>query len=200
MIAYLKGEITHIEPGNVIIECNGVGYRVLISMHTYDKIKGQKQLKLHTFMVVREDAQLLYGFAELQEQRIFEQLIGVSGVGASTALTILSSSSPADLFQAIRMEDTVSLKRIKGIGAKTAGRIILELKDKLKIDGEFPTATDGTAGPAATAGQLKAEALMALTNLGFSRQEAGKRIDKILKSTKETLTVEEIIKLSLRNP
>ena len=174
-----------------LVECNGVGYKVRISLHTYSRLQGKKQVKIYTYLLVREDAQLLYGFHDLQEQGLFEQLISISGVGANTAITILSSMPPEDLFQAIRTGDAFTLTRIKGIGSKTAGRILLELKDKISLEGE--------ASAAAPMGQLKEEALAALAQLGFPRAAMEKRLDKLFKENDGQLSVEEVIKLALRN-
>jgi Holliday junction DNA helicase RuvA len=199
MFAYLKGTITQLEPAFAIVECGGVGYRAMISLNTHDLLEGKKEVKLFTHLQVREDSHTLYGFADLQEQSLFEQLITISGVGANTALTILSSLSAEELFQAISMEDTLTLKRVKGIGAKTAGRIVLELKDKIKL--EVEAAGAGRSSRKASAGQLKAEAIAALGQLGFAKAEMSKRIDRILKEVdKDDLSVEKLVKMALRNP
>lgn len=197
MIAYLNGKIDHLEPAHVIIECNGVGYRVRISLNTFSELQGKSQIKLHTYLQVREDAQTLYGFFDPNEQSLFEQLISISGVGANTAITILSSVSPDELFQAISSEDTMALKQIKGIGPKTAGRIILELKDKIKMEGE---SVAGGKGVASDKGRIRQEALVALAQLGFPRSTMDKRLDRLFKEHGEGLTVEKIIKMALRNP
>ena len=157
-------------------------------------------MKIFTHLQVREDSQTLYGFHDFKEQSLFEQLITISGVGANTALTMLSSLSGEELVQAIRMEDVMTLKRIKGIGAKTAGRIVLELKDKIKLDGSEGM-TGSIAGGAPSGSQLKAETIAALAQLGFSKADMGKRIDRILKETPVAdLTVEKLVKMALRNP
>ena len=151
---------------------------------------------MHTYLQVREDAHILYGFHDEKEKSLFEQLISVSGVGGNTAIVILSSVQVKDFYQAIQMEDLTALKRIKGIGAKTAGRMILELKDKIKIDGLSIDAKSGTSG----VGPKRAEAIIALTNLGFPKNTIEKRVDQILKKTEGDISVEEIIKLALKNP
>ncbi len=199
MFAYLKGIITQLEPTFAIVECNGVGYRVLISLSTHSKLQGKKEIKIFTHLQVREDSHSLYGFAEFSEQSLFEQLITISGVGANTALTMLSGLSADELVQAIRMEDVMSLKRIKGIGAKTAARIVLELKDKIKMDSGAFVPTGAGGKPNTTA--LKAEAIAALAQLGFSKSDMSKRMDRILKEIPaDELSVEILVKMALRNP
>lgn len=196
MIAYLSGKVAHLEPTHVIIECGGVGYLVKISLNTYTQIQGKKEAKILTHFMVREDAQTLFGFAEGKEQQLFEQLISISGVGGNTAITMLSSISPNDLVAAVVNEDVAALKRVKGIGAKTAGRIILELKDKISL----PTGVSeiSLAGKS-NLGQKKQEALAALVQLGFSKAQMNKRLDRIVKEQGETVSVEDMIKHALRN-
>lgn len=193
MIAYLNGKLAHKDPAYVIIECNGVGYEVKISLNTYSKIGKNEQLKLHTYLMVKEDSQTLFGFAEPAEKTLFLQLISISGVGGNTALTILSSVSPKELHGAIQAEDVNALKRIKGIGPKTAGRIILELKGKLKLSDE--AGEDASGSPL---GAKREEALSALMTLGFPKAAMEKRLDQILKKEADTITVEELIKHALR--
>ena len=198
MIAYIKGKIAHLEPAFVIVETGGIGYQVRISLNTYSSIRDKKEIHLHTFFQVREDAQILYGFIEPQEKTLFEQLISISGVGGNTAMMILSSISADALYTAIRTEDAAALKQVKGIGAKTAGRIILELKDKIKLEegmGSGPAAGGGASGS-----EKKSEALAALVNLGLPKPAMVKRIDRILKEEGPEVSVEQIIKLALRNP
>ncbi|MEL6672325.1 MAG: Holliday junction branch migration protein RuvA [Bacteroidota bacterium] len=196
MIAFVRGKIAQLEPTFVVIDCGGIGYLLKISLNTYSSIKDKESIMLHTYFQVREDAQVLFGFSSLNERELFELLISISGVGGNTAITILSSISPEDLFQAIQNEDSFALKQIKGIGAKTAGRIILELKDKVK-------ATGGTASPALGGAvhqaHKKQEALVALTNLGFPKAAMAKRVDKILKDEGADISVADIIKIALRN-
>jgi len=197
MFAYVKGILIQLEPTFAIVECQGIGYRILISLSTHSKLQGKKEVKLFTHFHVREDAQLLYGFAEFSEQSLFEQLITVSGVGSNTALTMLSGLSADELVQAIRMEDVLTLKRIKGIGAKTAARIVLELKDKIKVDGSAGISA-GTSGTTTNPGALKAEAIAALAQLGFGKNEMSKRIDRIFKTTPPSeLSVEKLVKMAL---
>lgn len=197
MIAYLDGKLAQLDPAFAVIECNGVGYLVKISLNTYTQIKGKEKVKLMTFFQVREDAQVLYGFSNAREKVLFEQLISISGVGGNTAIMILSSISPEELYMAIQSEDTLALKRVKGIGAKTAGRIVLELKDKIKLDGEIASAG---VGQKLAESSRKQEALTALANLGLPKAQMSKRIDKILADATEELSVEMIIKKALKNP
>ena len=131
MIAYIDGIITYQSPAVIHLEVNGLGYEVQISLHTYSRIQGMQRCKLHTYLHIKEDAHTLYGFFEESEKHIFLQLLGVSGIGASTARMILSSVQPAEIQRAIVQENEKLLESIKGIGAKTAKRIILELKDKM---------------------------------------------------------------------
>ena len=197
MIAYLDGKLAQIDPSFAIIECNGIGYLVKISLNTFSQIKEKEKVKLLTYFQVREDAQVLYGFSNAREKVLFEQLISISGVGGNTAIMILSSISPEELYMAIQSEDTMALKRVKGIGAKTAGRIVLELKDKIKLDGEI--ASPGVGQKLAESSR-KQEALTALANLGLPKAQMSKRIDKILAEAGGNLSVEQIIKQALRNP
>jgi len=197
MIAYLDGKLAQIDPSFAIIECNGIGYLVKISLNTFSQIKEKDKVKLLTYFQVREDAQVLYGFSNAREKVLFEQLISISGVGGNTAIMILSSISPEELYMAIQSEDTMALKRVKGIGAKTAGRIVLELKDKIKLDGEI--ASPGVGQKLAESSR-KQEALTALANLGLPKAQMSKRIDKILAEGGGDLSVEQIIKQALRNP
>ena len=195
MIAYLHGKLAELEPTHAVIDCGGIGYLVRISLQTYTQLQGAATVKVFTHFMVREDAQVLYGFAQKQEQRLFEQLISISGVGGNTALMILSGLSPEELFQAIRQEDTAALKRVKGIGAKTAARIVLELRDRIQLEG-------GSIPALPTAGsrdQRREEALAALVQLGLPRQEMVRRVDRILKAEGDDLSVEQIIKQALRN-
>lgn len=192
MIAHLKGRLIEKNPTDVVIECNGVGYALNISLHTYSKITSEENITLYTHMLVREDAHTLYGFADKTEREIFRMLISVSGVGASIARTMLSSMSPLQIRDAIAANDVATIQSIKGIGAKTAQRVLLDLKDKiLKIYGidEVSSTVNNTN---------KNEALSALEVLGFVRKQAEKVVDTILKNNPE-YTVEAIIKNALKN-
>lgn len=198
MIAFLKGQVDELEPTHAVIDCAGVGYLAKISLNTYQQLQGKKEVKLHTYLQVREDAQVLFGFSQPAERSLFEHLLSVSGVGGNTALAILSSVSADDLFLAIANEDSQALKRVKGIGAKTAGRIILELKDKLRADDWVGVGPQAQAGPGMDAAR-KAEATKALLNLGFSQKEVSQRLERIFKQHGQDLSAAEIIKLALRN-
>ncbi len=198
MIAFLQGKVDSLEPTFAVIDCHGVGYLAKISLNTYQEIQGKKECKLFTYLQVREDAQILFGFSRTAERSLFEHLISVSGVGGNTALAILSSINPDDLLMAIANEDSQALKRVKGIGAKTAARIILELKDKLKTDELTGLSAGNVAAPGLNTAR-KVEATKALMNLGFSQKEVNQRLEKIFKQHGQGLSVEEIIKLALRN-
>ena len=174
------------------MECNGVGYFLNISLHTFSLLKDQENIHMYTHLLVKEDSHTLFGFAERSEREVFRLLISVSGVGSSTARTMLSSLSPTDVRDAIASGDVATIQAVKGIGAKTAQRVILDLKDKiLKVYdiGEVSIQSNNTN---------KEEALSALEVLGFTRKQSEKVVDKVL--TQDTsLSVENIIKLALKN-
>ena len=179
-------------PTEVVIDCNGVGYQVNISLHTFSLLPNSDHLKLYTFLQIKEDAHTLFGFVEKAERELFKLLLSVSGVGASTARTMLSSIAPQQIIQAIASGDVVTVQSIKGIGAKTAQRIILDLKDKvLKIYNLEEVAFSQS-------NTNKDEALSALEVLGFARKAAEKVVDKIVKENTDA-SVETIIKLALKN-
>jgi len=188
MIAFVSGKLAYKDPAYVIVEANGIGYQIKVSLNTYSQLKEEK-VRLHTHLMIKDDAHELYGFLEMSEKRLFLQLISISGVGGNTALTILSSTTPKELFQVIETEDVVALKRIKGIGAKTAGRIILELKGKLVTE-------EGSAASPASA--VRSEAIAALASLGLPKAAMEKRVDSILKKSDGNLSVEEVTKEALR--
>ncbi len=198
MIAYIRGSISMLEPTHVVVDCGGVGYLARISLNTYSQIKDKKEVQIFTYFHVREDAQVLFGFVDKKEQNLFELLISISGVGGNTALMILSSISADELFQVIGSEDVNALKQVKGIGAKTAGRIILELKDKLKLDDMAQVS--GGRGNTGNVKAKKQEALIALTNLGLPRAAMEKRLDRIFKDAGAEISIEDVVKLALRNP
>jgi len=196
MIAYLSGKITFKSPTHVFIETGGIGYMVKISLNTYAVIQDRNECVLHTSMVVRNDGQNLagfdlYGFFEESEKELFEKLISVSGVGAATARMMLSSFKPEEIKQAILTENEAMIQSIKGIGPKSAKRIILELKDKVG------KAAAGQILPVAANNTLKEEALFALVALGFNKQVADKVLLKIM-SGRNDLTVEVLIKDALK--
>jgi Holliday junction DNA helicase RuvA len=194
MIAHIDGRLAEKDPTYVVIDCGGVGYHLNITLNTYSKIGDSERIKLITHMVVREDAQILYGFFDYEERAIFRQLISVSGVGASTARVILSSMTPKEVQQAIVGGDASTLKRVKGIGGKSALRIIVDLKDKLEKEGLI--FNDNFVGSNNT---TKNEALSALVTLGFDKRAAEKAVDKFLNETDSDLSVEELIKLALKS-
>ncbi len=193
MIAHIEGDLTYKCPTHVILECNGIGYQINISLYTYNKISNLNKAKLLTYLHVKEDAHTLYGFAEESEKQVFVSLISVSGIGPNTARTILSSISSQELHNAIINENVVILEGIKGIGAKSAKRMILELKDKFGKQ-DIETSISGVDG-----NNIKKEALSALVMLGYNRSSAEQTVNKILSVNKESITVEELIKIALKS-
>ncbi|NER12669.1 Holliday junction branch migration protein RuvA [Leptobacterium flavescens] len=192
MITHIRGRLVEKNPTDVVIESNGVGYFINISLHTFSKLSNDENIRLYTHLQVREDAHTLFGFFEKSEREIFRLLISVSGIGASTARTMLSSMSPLQVRDAIAANDVAAIQSIKGIGAKTAQRVIIDLKDKiLKIyDIDEVSSAEGNTN--------KEEALSALEVLGFTKKQSEKVIDRILKNGPD-LSVEEIIKHALKN-
>ena len=194
MIAYLNGEFKVKNPAYFIVECNGVGYQVNISLNTFSKLQTLDKGKIHTYLHIREDAQILYGFADESEKNLFISLISVQGVGTNTARMILWSMSPADLEEAIRTENDVLIQRIKGVGPKTAKRLVIDLKDKI---GKGAGATENSFGFGHNT--MKEEALSALAMLGFTRQQGEKAIGSAMKLNPTPTNVESLIKLALKN-
>ena len=195
MIAYVEGEIKEIDPTFVIVEASGIGYQIKISLNTFSALKTQKKALVHTHLHIKEDAHTLFGFSEKLEKKLFLDLISVNGVGPSTALMVLSSLNPEELQKAIAQEDIRTIQNVKGIGAKTAQRLILELKDKvLKENPALPQLTLGKSQN----NIIRDEALQALITLGYTKQVAEKTVDMILKSSTEELSVEQVIKRVLR--
>ncbi len=192
MITHIQGKLVEKNPTDVVIDCNGVGYLLNISLHTYSQIPDQEALKLYTHLQVREDAHTLFGFASLAEREVFRLLISVSGIGENTARTMLSSLTPKQIREGIATEDVALIQSIKGIGAKTAQRVIIDLKDKiLKIyDIDEVSVKESNTN--------KEEALSALEVLGFAKKQAEKVIDKIVAQQPDA-NVETIIKLALKN-
>ncbi len=197
MYAYLNGKITYKTPTHVYIDCNGIGYLVNISLNTFSQIENAEQVKLYTHLVVREDAHLLYGFFTEEEKNMFLHLISVSGIGPNTARLVLSSMSTQEFHKAIIQGDVRLIQSIKGIGPKSAQRLILELKDKLKKD-SLHEGLDVSAMQA-NASLMSDEALAALNMLGFQKAQAEKAIQKVVKEHAQIKSVEELIKLSLKN-
>jgi Holliday junction DNA helicase RuvA len=191
MITHLQGKLAEKNPTHVVIDCNGVGYFVNVSLHTFSNIPEQETIKLFTYLQVREDSHTLYGFSSIAEREIFKLLISVSGIGANTARTMLSSLTPKQVREGIASEDVALIQSIKGIGIKTAQRVIIDLKDKvLKI-------YDLDEVSVKARNTNKDEALSALEVLGFNKKQADKVLDKIVVSEPEA-TVEMLIKLALK--
>ena len=190
MITLLHGRLIEKHPTHVVIDCQGVGYEVHISLHTYSQLGSEESIRLYTHLQIREDAHTLYGFYQPVERSIFRLLISISGIGASIARTMLSSMTPIEIQQAIVQENLTAIKAVKGIGLKTAQRVLIELKDKIQtIAGldEIPVVKNNT---------IKEETLSALEVLGYPRRQAEKVIDNILQSAPES-SVEELIKQAL---
>jgi holliday junction DNA helicase RuvA len=199
MIAYLKGRLAYKDPTFVIIDISGVGYQVKISLQTYSQIKDEEQIMLLTYLSIKEDGHTLYGFSQDSEKKLFLNLISISGVGPNTALMILSSLTSEELETAIVSEDARTIQNVKGVGAKTAQRIILELKDKIKKV-SFADAVIPSSSFSKTNNKTKEEALQALLTLGFTKAVAEKNIATVLKKTGPEISLEELIKASLKNP
>ena len=192
MITHIQGRLVEKTPTEVVIDCSGVGYHINISLHTFSLLPEGESLKLFTFLQVKEDSHTLFGFVEKQERELFKLLISVSGIGANIARTMLSSLAPQQIIQAIASNDVGTVQSIKGIGAKTAQRVILDLKDKvLKVYNldEVSVIESNTN---------KEEALSALEVLGFARKSAEKVIEKI-KRDSPNATVEDLIKQALKS-
>ena len=191
MYDYIRGTIAEINPARVTIDAGGVGFSILISLNTYSKLTGKAEIKLLVHQIVREDAHLLYGFAEKSERDLFRNLIQVNGVGANTAIMMLSSLTPDEIIAAIAGENVPILKKIKGIGIKTAQRIIIDLKDKVGKAGDtgqiFVTA-DNT---------ILNEALSALVMLGFSKKDADKAVEAVI-AGHPGASVESVVKQALK--
>jgi len=191
MYEYIQGPVSQINPAQVVIETNGVGYAIHISLNTFSALHSLTEARVYTHLIVREDAHLLFGFATLQERELFRNLLSVNGVGAATAMMMLSSLSPDEIASAIASDNVNLLKSVKGIGLKTAQRIIIELKDKIAktvIAGQILVPSDNT---------VQNEALSALVMLGFARKDAEKAVSGILKE-QPGISVEILIKNALK--
>lgn len=192
MITHIQGKLVEKNLTNVVIDCNGVGYFLNISLHTYSQIPDVENLKLYTYLQIKDDSHSLFGFSSLAEREIFKLLISVSGVGPSIARTMLSSLTPKQVREGIARGDTALIQSVKGIGAKTAARVILDLKDKvLKVYDldELSAVSNNTH---------KDEALSALEVLGFAKKQAERVVDKVVANQPEA-SVEVIIKEALKN-
>jgi len=192
MYAYLQGKFTYKSPAQVYVDVNGIGFEVNISLNTYSHILNLEQGKLFTHLQVKEDGHVLYGFFDRQEKEVFVLLIGVSGVGAATARMMLSSLKPVEVGQAILQGNVKLLESVKGIGKKTAERLVLELKDKMGKQSQ-------DAGLSMQMGNsLEQDALNALTALGISRSQAEQSIQKIIRAEPSVLKLEDLIKKALK--
>tara|TARA_B110000977_G_scaffold45801_1_gene62249 strand:- start:2331 stop:2912 length:582 start_codon:yes stop_codon:yes gene_type:complete len=190
MIAQIKGKLIEKHPTHVIIDCNGLGYMVNISLHTYGQLGDDEAIKLFTHLQIKEDSHTLFGFFQPIERTVFRLLISISGIGASIARTMLSSMSPIEIQHAILTENLAAIKAVKGIGLKTAQRVLIELKDKVqKIE-------ENDEIPILQSNRTKEEALSALEVLGYPRRQSEKVIDNILQSTPDS-SIEEVIKIAL---
>ncbi len=195
MIEYVRGEIAELTPAVAVIDCNGVGYAVNISLNTYSAIQGKSNCKLYIHEAIREDAHILFGFADKPEREIFQLLISVSGIGGNTARMILSAMSYSELVQVISSENVNMLKTVKGIGLKTAQRVIVDLKDKIKISSA--DSLDMPMAFGAFNNEVQEEAVAALTMLGFAAAPSQKVVQAILKED-PTTAVAQVIKLALK--
>lgn len=193
MVTQLQGKLVEKNPTYVVIDCGGVGYFVNITLHTFSSLPDSEFIKLYTHLQIKEDSHTLYGFSTKAEREIFVLLLSVSGVGANTARTMLSSLTAAHIRSAIINGDVVSIQSVKGIGAKTAQRVILDLKEKMVKLQDFEDVS------LTTSNTNKEEALAALEVLGFARKQSEKVVDKIVKSASGEISVEEIIKQALKN-
>ena len=197
MIEYIKGELADLSPAMAVVEAGGVGYALNISLNTYSAIQGKKDVKLYAFESIREDAHVLYGFVNKKERELFQLLITVSGIGPNTARMVLSSMSPSELCNSISTGNEKLIKGIKGIGLKTAQRIIVDLRDKIVTLGIAEEIPAGGSIQAPVNNQVKDEAVSALTMLGFSPAPSQKVVVSILQERPDA-PVEEVIKLALK--
>ncbi|TKC04161.1 Holliday junction branch migration protein RuvA [Pedobacter frigoris] len=193
MFAYIDGKLTFKCPAYIVVEAGGVGYHINISLNTYSSLADAERCKVYTWLHVKEDAHTLYGFADEGERRLFLHLISVSGIGPNTGRMMLSSITPTEIQTAIVNGDLTLIQRIKGIGAKSAQRLVLELQDKLKKEGT------GSLIAAPLNNTVKEEALSALMMLGFAKPASEKAIDNAVKTGGQDLSIEQMIKLALKN-
>ena len=196
MIAFLKGKLVQRDPTFVVVDVQGVGYQLQISLQTFSDIKEEENVMLYTHLNIREDAHILFGFSSITEKKLFQQLLSVNGVGPSTAIIMLSYLNCNELKTAIIREDAASLQSIKGIGGKTALRVIIELRDKLKKETWEETQPAISLGPHNT---MRKEALSALLTLGLPKAAAEKSVDTVLKKSGNTITLEDLVKQALKN-
>ena len=194
MYEYISGEIIEVSPSFVILETSGIGYFISISLTTYEAIKSLKETKLFIHQILREDTNDLYGFAQKREREIFRQLLSVSGIGANTSRLMLSSLSPKEIIEAIVEGNVNKIKSVKGIGLKTAQRVIVDLKDKVDKIG----ASDGLPFVESKTDLIVEEALSALTMLGFNKKQTQNNLNKIIKENKD-ISVEELVKIGIKS-
>ena len=196
MIEYIKGELAEVTPALAVVDCNGVGYGINVSLNTYSAIQGKKEVKLFIYEAIREDAYVLYGFSTKQERELFLLLISVPGIGGNTARMILSALSPRELCHVISTGNDKLLKTVKGIGLKTAQRIIVDLKDKIASTDMEETGTVASVRITVNS-EIYEEAVAALVMLGFAQAPSQKAVINILKAEPDA-TVEQVIKLALK--
>lgn len=197
MIEYIKGKLDEATPALAVVDCNGVGYGINISLNTYSAIQGKKDIKLYIYEAIREDAYVLYGFATKEERELFLLLISVSGIGGNTARMILSALSPSELCNVISSGNEKLLKTVKGIGLRTAQRIIVDLKDKIATVNTPAAGGMGTSAIATANSEIYEEAVAALTMLGFAAAPSQKVTNAILQEEPDA-PVERVIKLALK--
>ena len=190
MYEYIKGNIDELTPTSTIVEASGIGYMVNITLNSYSQLEGKSECKLYIEEIIREDSHTLYGFTEKEERSLFRQLLTVSGIGANTANMILSAFTVGELEQIISDGDCEPIKKVKGIGLKTAQRLIVDLKDKIKVSGV-------SAGPIAGRNADRQDAINALVMLGYQQADSTKLVDSILKD-QPTLTLDKIVKEALK--
>lgn len=195
MITHIKGKLVEKTPTYVVIDCNGVGYLIHISVNTFSKLGDDEAVMLYTHFAVREDAQVLYGFADQEERRLFRHLISVSGVGPATARMVLSSMSPEELVQSVVSANVMAIQKVKGIGAKSAQRIIIDLRDKLAKEGVI---SSGSPDSFSLDNKTLEDALSALLMLGFAKNAVEKAIGQVVKTEGSELSVEDLVKASLK--
>lgn len=194
MYAYISGKIIEKNISNIVIDVQGLGYQLEVSLHTFSKVEPLDEVKLYTYLHIRDDAHMLYGFADKEEKNLFLKLISVSGIGTNTARMMLSSLSPTEIIKGIVEENETLIKSIKGIGAKTAKRLIIDLKDGLEKD-----SIDGTVISVKSGNTMTEQALSALLALGFSKANGVKAINIAMKESSDIDSVESLIKFALKN-
>lgn len=200
MIAYIEGQLAYKDPAQAILDVSGIGYEIKISLATYGKLPAEgEKAKLYTFQHIKEDAHTLYGFLDPNERALFLHLISVSGIGPGTGIVMVSSMSVGEIRHAIINEDVRAIQSIKGVGPKTAQRVIIDLRDRLRKDELLAKAGVDTVPLARTHNTNRSEALSALVTLGFARSAAEKNLDQIQNKHGNDLSVEELIKFALKS-